>query len=218
MSRYTDLITSEHADKPNFVATVDLITQPFLDNQALLDGLAAKMDLDLAVGDQLDINGEWVGRSRVIKTPLVGVYFSLDTVGVGLDQGYWKRPFDPTQGLTALTDEPYRLLLRAVIALNYWDGTVPAANAAIDPLFPANAVYVQDNFDMSMTIAVGGPVLDVVSAALLTGGYLALKAATVRVNFVFTSAPPALVFALDVDNAVLGGLDRGAWAQNTPAL
>lgn len=217
MSRYTDLITSEHADKPKFVATVALLTEPMITNQALRASLAAAMDIDNAVGDQLDIIGEWVGRSRVIKTPLVGIYFALDTVGVGLDEGYWKRPFDPTEGLTSLLDDSYRLFLKAVIALNYWDGTVPSANAAIDPLFPNNFIYVQDNFDMSLTIVVGGPVLDVISAALLTGGYLALKAATVRINYAFTSTPPDPVFGLDADNNFIGGLDHGAWGQATPA-
>lgn len=218
MSIYTALITSQHADKSRFMATVALTTDPFVANQAVLQSLPGAFDLDTAIGVQMDAVGLWAGISRQIKTPLTGVYFAWDTAGVGWDQGYWKRQFDPDQGVTSLLDEPYRLLLRATIALNRWNGQIDTAAAAIAPLFPANAIYIQDNQNKTMTVAVGGPVLDVVSAALLTGGYLALKPATVRINYVFTSAPPAAVFGFDADNAFLGGWDHGAWAQDAPAL
>lgn len=217
MSRYTDLITSQHADKPRFVATVDLVTEHAVNNQALLAAFPTLFDLDQAVGDQLDVIGEWVGIGREIKTPLSGIYFAFDTPGLGWDQGYWKRPFDPTQGLTSLLDEPYRLLLRATIALNRWDGSLPQAVAAVEPLFPSNGVLIQDNQDMSMTVAVGGPALDVISAALLTGGYLALKPGAVRISYVFTSVPPAPVFGFDMSSTFLDGWDIGAWGQDTPA-
>ena len=218
MTVYTDLVTSEHADKPKFIASLRAITDPFVDLQAVLQGLPADFDLDSAVGVQLDVVGEWVGIGRQVKTPLTGIYFAWDTPGVGWDEGYWQRPFDPTQGLTSLLDEPYRLLLRATIALNQWDGSLEEAKAAIEPLFPNNAVYIQDNQDMSMTVAVSGPVLDVISAALLQGGYLALKPAGVRINYMFTSAPPAPVFGFDIDNDYIGGWDTGAWGQDTPPL
>jgi hypothetical protein len=218
MSAYTDLITSEHADKAKFVAAVKAATDPFVDLQAVLRGMPDDFDLDQAIGAQLDDVGQWVGISRNIKTPLTGVYFAWDTAGVGWDEGYWKRPFDPSQGLTSLLDGPYRLLLKATIALNVWDGELASAKAAIDPLFPNNALYIQDNQDMSMTVAVSGPKLDVISAGLLTGGYLAMKPAGVRINFVFTSDPPAPIFGWDVDNAYIGGWDTGAWSQDTPPL
>lgn len=218
MTVYTDLITSEHADKPRFRATILASTDPFVGGQAALLAMPGAFDLDTAVGAQLDVVGEWVGIGRQIKTPLTGVYFAWDTDGVGWDEGYWQREFDPTQGLTSLLDEPYRLLLRATIALNQWDGSLEQAKAAIEPLFPNNAIYIQDNQNMTMDVVVSGPTLDVISAALLQGGYLALKPAGVGTNYVFTSEPPAPVFGWDVDNAYLGGWDTGAWGQATPAL
>lgn len=218
MSTYTDLVTSEHADKPKFMAALEAITGPIAGALALLEGLPAGFDLDTATGAQLDVVGEWVGIGRNIQTPLEGVYFAFDTEGVGWDEGYWKREFDPTQGLTSLLDEPYRLLLRATIALNRWDGSIAEAKAAIAPIFPGAAIYIQDNQDMSMTVAVGGPKLDVISAALLTGGYLALKPAGVRIDFVFTSAPPAPIFGFDLGAPYVGGWDVGAWGQDTPPI
>lgn len=218
MSAYTDLITSEHADKPKFVATVAASTAPFIDAQALAASMPAAFDLDNAIGMQLDVVGQWVGIGRDINTPLTSVFFSWDTTGLGWDQGYWQRPNDPTEGVTALGDDAYRLLLRAVIALNHWDGRIVTAKAAVEPLFPNNGIYIQDNQDMTITFVIGGPILDVVSAALLIGNYLALKPATVGIDYVFTSAPPLPVFGWDAEIPGLAGWDEGAWGQPLPAV
>ena len=218
MSEYTNLITTEHANSAKFILSVAASTDPFVDIQALLSDFGVDFDLDTAIGDQLDIIGKWVGVSRQVNTPLTGVYFEFDTAGVGWDEGYWKRQFDPSQGLISLLDEAYRLLLRATISLNYWDGTTQGAGVAIAILFPNNFIYIQDNMNMTMTVAVGGPTLDVVSAALLLGGYLALKPCTVRIDYVFSSLPPAPIFGFDVNNSFIGGWESGAWGQSTPAI
>lgn len=52
MTVYTDLVTSEHADKPRFIASLLAITNPFVDLQAVLADLPADFDLDQAVGAQ----------------------------------------------------------------------------------------------------------------------------------------------------------------------
>ena len=79
MSKYTDLITNYHARKPKFFAHVDLSTRPLIDVSTAVSGLVADFDVDSAVGTQLDIIGEWVGRERRVKKPITGVYFSWDT-------------------------------------------------------------------------------------------------------------------------------------------
>ena len=216
MSTYTDLITSEHADKPKFMAVVGLTTDPFAKAIALLGDFTRQFDIDSAIGAQLDVVGEWVGFGREITTPLEGVYFSWGVDGVGGGQGYWKRPFDPDTGLTNLPDEPYRTVLRAKAALNQWDGRVDTAIADIGPIFPNNTVWIIDNQDMSMTVAVGGAQLDPVYAALLTGGYLSLKPGGVQINYLFSSLPPAPIFAWGItDSELFGGWGVGAWAQAT---
>lgn len=218
MSKYTGLITSEHADKPRFVAVVEATTRPFLDIQATLLGLIDDFSLDEAVGVQLDQVGQWVGQGRRITTALTGVYFSWGTIGVGWGQGVWKGAFDPSTGLTTLDDAGYRLLLRAVISLNSWDGTTPAAAAAIAPLFPGNSIYVQDNFDMTISVAVSGWAVDPVAGALLTGGYLALRSATVGIKYFFPSGPAGPVFGWGADNDFIGGWGDSTWAGSAPYL
>lgn len=216
MSKYTDLITAEHYLRPKFFAVIDTSTQGALDQQTALAAMSPDFDLDSAVGAQLDAVGAWVGINRFVLIPLTGVYFAWDTTGVGWDQGYWMGPFDPTQGITRLGNDAYRLLIRATIALNYWDGTLKGAIAAITPLFPNNFVYIQDNQDMSISVGVSGPPVDLVTAALLTGGYLALKPVGVHINFSFSSAPTGPIFGFDADNSYIGGWDEGSWGIGAP--
>ena len=132
MSKYTELITNYHATKPKFLAHVDLMTRPLIDVAAATSGLITAFDIDSAVGVQLDILGLWIGRSRVVSQPISGVYFSLDTDGLGYDQGVWQGPYDPDSGYMYLSDETYRVILKAKIAINNWDGRNDSLPAILD--------------------------------------------------------------------------------------
>lgn len=139
LTDYTDLVTSEHSDKPRFMATLSAVAQCFVDLQNGLIDIPDEFDLDNAVGVQLDAVGLWVGISRKVNTPLAGVYFSFDTSGLGFDQGVWQGPFDPTTGVTSLDDDTYRLLLRAKIGANHWDGTLGTSAAILNAIFGGSA-------------------------------------------------------------------------------
>lgn len=76
MSKYTDRISNYHAGKPKFFAHVDLSTRPLIDIAQTMAGMISAFDIDTAVGKQLDILGEWIGRKRRVSTPISGVYFS----------------------------------------------------------------------------------------------------------------------------------------------
>ena len=104
VSDYTGLITSEHADKPKFMAMVAAVAQCAVDQMTLLQSMPTAFDLDAAVGVQLDAVGIWVGLNRNIAVPIDNVYFSWDTAGVGWDQGVWKQPGDPDNGITRMDD------------------------------------------------------------------------------------------------------------------
>jgi len=213
MSQYTDLVTSEHADKPKFMAAVDALSGGQLATQASTLSFVSKFDLDAAEGQQLDVLGEWIGRSRYLEVPLIGVYFSFDTAGVGFDEGTWRGPFDPITGLEVLPDDSYRVLLRAEIARNQWNGTIPSAYEFLDPVFPTREVIVQDNGDMSMTIGIlGSAPLDAVSIALLTKGYLSVKPVGVRItDYLQPSDLATPFFGMDAANDSIAGFDTGSW-------
>lgn len=215
ISLYTSLITSEHNQKPKFMAMVELLAQWGVDRQNLVNSIPGLYDIDDAVGKQLDRVGEWVGVSRNLSLPLTGVYFSFDTNGLGFDQGTWLGPFDPTTGLVALPDDAYRTLLYAVIAANNWDGTIPGAYTAWNTIFEplGYTILIQDNQDMSMSVVLVGPTPDAVTLALFTGGYLNLRPAGVGVNnYYVPSVPGAPVFGFDVENSSIAGFDVGGWA------
>jgi hypothetical protein len=210
---YTTLVTSEHADKPNFVATLGILIQGLADDIQLVGALPNLYDLDLAVGTQEDTVGLWVGITRYLSVPLTGVYFSFDDPLTGLDRGTWLGPFDPTTGLVTLPDEAYRTLLRATVAANAWDGTVDRAYAIWNTLFQGLGfgILIQDNGDMTMYQALTGPAPDAITRALFSSGRLGLKPAGVALTFFTQSVPLTPYFGFDVDNASIGGLDHGAW-------
>lgn len=211
---YTGLITSQYRDKPKYMAMIEATAQPLVDTMNLLASMPGKFDLDLAVGDQQDAVGEWVGISREVATPLAGVYFAFDTDGVGFDQGVWKGPYDPDSGVTSLDDETYRLLMRAKIGANRWDGTLSGSAAILAAIFTGDThVFIEDNQDMTMTIGVSGQIPSALFLALLSGGYIPIKPATVGVDVtVVTSVDGAPIFGFDMDNEFVAGFDVGAWA------
>jgi hypothetical protein len=211
---YTNLITSEHADKTNYIAWVAALCQPFVDEQELMVSMPGLYDLDVAVGSQLDTVGLWVGISRDLQIPLTGVYFSFDTTGLGFDEGTWFGPFDSTTALTVLPDDSYRKLIHAKIANNEWDGTIPTAYDFLNPILGADNLVIQDNTDMTMLVGVIGNVaLDAVTTALLENGYLDVKPVGVRITaYVSPSVPGDPFFGFDVENSTVSGFDVGAFA------
>lgn len=213
LTEYTALITSEHRDKSRFMAVVGALVQPLVDQMNVLQSMPGKFDLDNAVGVQLDDVGLWVGVSRKIRTPLTGIYFSFDIDGLGFDQGTWKGPFDPDTGLTVLDDDTYRLVIRAKIGANRWDGTLESSAAILNSIFGADThVFIEDHQDMSMTIGIAGKVPSAVFLALLAGGYIPLKPEGVRVAYtIVTSVDGAPLFGFDMNSDLVAGFDTGVW-------
>jgi hypothetical protein len=216
LTTYTGLITSEHADKPKFMAAVTASVKPLAEVAEMLTLLPLLYDLDHAVGVQLDAVGVRVGRSRYLDTPMVGVYFAFDTAGVGFDEGTWLGPYDPVSGLTSLPDDTYRTLLRAKVLANCWDGTIPGAYLAWDTVFGGTGyqVLIQDNCDMSMVLGLLGARPDAVTRALFTGGYLSLKPAGVRISYyVLPTVDSAPFFGLDAHSDGISGFDVGGFSE-----
>jgi len=154
MSKYTDLISNYHRGKPLFVDHVDLTTRPLSDTSSSLKGFITDFDIDTAVGVQLDILGEWIGRSRRVGQPISGVYFSFDDDSLGYDQGVWQGPFDPDEGFTSLSDDVYRIVLKIKIAINSWDGRNESIPEILDVALDKSGIRmaIVDNQDMTISI------------------------------------------------------------------
>lgn len=204
---YTGLIPSENANAPNFVAMVSAVAGAFADTNNSLRSIEAAFNLDTAVGVQLDQIGLWVGMSRYVPTQLSGIYFTFDSSTLGFDQGNWKGPYDPDTGITSLDDDTYRIMLRAKIASNMWDGTMPSYRkvmAFVLESFGAQVVAV-DHQDMSMDVYFFGAVFPAVFLALLSGGYFPLKPAGVHINGYHVQP----VYGFDQQDVYVSGFDTG---------
>lgn len=213
---YIALITTEHANKPKFVATVDASVSLFSRMQSVLKGLPEAFDIDVATATQLDAVGAWIGRSRRLNAPIEGVYFTWDDlVEDGWDDGIWKGEFDPDAGIVELPDDSYRTLLKAKIAANSWDGSIPDAYLAWKTAFDESSILaIQDNQDMSIVVAIAGTPLGSVDKALLVGGYIPLKSEGVRIAYYAIVPEAGTLMTWDVDETeALAGWDIGQWAE-----
>lgn len=126
-SRYTDLITWQHADKPKFFATVDQNTAPYSDLEAFIEGLVEAFDLDTAVGVQLDAVGVRVGISRDVPIPIDQGWFAFSDARHGFGLGFWRGPYAIQYGIESFDDDTYRLLIRAKIVANSSKASVATA-------------------------------------------------------------------------------------------
>lgn len=180
---YAKLITSQHRDKPKYMAMITATLQPIVDNINTLAAL--DFDIDTAIGDQLDIIGRWVGLGRQVPVPL-SIYFSFNTAGLGFNQGVWKGPFSPPSGLVSLDDATYRRLLYAKIGINTWDGTIRQLNAIMVLAFEGSGATVIgiDNLDKSITIQVSGT-LPLILKSLLDTGIIIPKSVGISINLVY---------------------------------
>jgi len=211
---YLNLITSEHRGKVKFEATVLANVSPLSYLQTVMAEFPADFDIDQAIGVQLDAVGIWIGRSRRVDIPLTGVYFSWDDVAsTGWESGSWQGQFDPDSGLVDLPDDAYRVLLKAKIAANRWDGTIPGAYAVVDSAFgDGTYILIQDNQDMSMSIGISGISLSAINQAVLLGGYLPLKPEGVRIQYYMLAPSGGKLLAWDVvENDALAGWGSGEW-------
>ena len=214
---YRESITSEHRDKPNFMAMVSSTFQPFADLIAVYNSADLLYDLPTAVGAQLDLIGQWVGVSRTLEYQLpVGTYFAFDVSGLGFDQGIWKLTTDPSTGLIVLPDDHYRFLLSARIINNHWAGDIPSlytlSKAIFEPL--GYSLLVLDNGDLTMDLGMAGVgASDVTTQTLLVNDYFNLRPIGVKVRNTYVPSTPGPIFALGIMSPALQGLGTGAWAK-----
>jgi len=105
-------------------------------------------------------------------------------------------------------------VLKAKIAANNWDGSIPQAYDIWVSAFGAESILlIQDNQDMSMVVAIAGQRLDTIEQALLVNGYIPLKPEGVKVNYYAVVPSDGTLMAWDVTpNAALAGWDSGQWA------
>lgn len=208
---YLNLITSEYVGQPNYTAMISLDVSFLVQMQSVFSSMIPLFNIDQAVGQQQDFIGQWVGISRNVSIPAAGIWFSWDDVDSdGWDFGSWQ-PSTAPANITTLPDDAYLTLLRAKIAANRWNGTIEGAYAIWAAVFPQYEILIIDYQNMSYAMAIIGSIVDSLTLALLTEGYLPLRPEGVKITeyFVATDTNPA--FAWDLESAQLAGWDEGSW-------
>jgi hypothetical protein len=198
LEEYLRRITAEHNQRPRFMATVELSVQPYVDGVNAALELIGLFDLDTAVGEQLDMLGQWVGITRFVSID-TEVWFSFDAkpAHIGFDQGKWSNPYETARETVRLDDFHYRILLRARIASNQWDGTIPGAYQAWGTLLEGTGyqILIQDGLARAeRDFSFDGPPGWGFDQAL------------------WYEVPPlaAIYFSFDAEDLTLG-LDQGFW-------
>ena len=213
VSSYIAKIPPLNAGKPNFVATVAMAVQPFVDAQNFALSIPSYFDLDSAIGAQLDIVGEWVNRSREIPVPLPAPWLCCDDPLHGIDFAPVYVPgLSSGTALTGLDDDTYRRLLYAKIAANSWDGTAESARVILQSFFdefPGCNVIVQDNMNMSMVIAVVGVIPPLVDLQVLAQSLIIDKPQGVACTTLVASKHALPIAGCDVENSLISGCDVG---------
>lgn len=185
VTTYTNLITSEFQTAPNFMSMVANVCQPWADIVALSQSTPTLYDVDVAIGAQLDAIGLWVGLPRTIQTPLL-VYFSWDTDNLGWDQGIWYGEGQPVNYAVSMDDGTYRIMLKAKIAANQWDGSTEQYLIDFQKVFEGSGITITFVDNQNDTIDV---YFSAKPSALLIGllqnGYLPLRPAGVLQTFHF---------------------------------
>lgn len=201
VSAYTNLITSEHNQKPNFMSVVGVIAGAGADIVAATQTIQPAFNLETAVGTQLDILGLWIGQSRRIANVLIIGFFGFSEVSTGLPDGLqetfgeltnsskggvWFNLGQVDSGTTILNDVAYLTILKAKIVKNQWNGTISGIEQALQYIVGA-ACSIADTGNLTLTINVPVPITPL-EEALLESLDLIPRPAGVRIDSI-TFAP-----------------------------
>ncbi len=187
-NRYSTLVPSAQRESPKFLATVEALGLAFSTQQSRSAALIPAFDLDRAVGKQLDVLGLWIGQGRTINAPIDDYFFTFDSEPLGFDYGYWKNRYDADFGYVDLDDENYRMVLRAKVGANNWDGTMETLPAILQSIWPKGDIQisVRDNQDMTMTVSVHGKAISTMTKEIIRQGYLAIKPGGIGIIYEIT--------------------------------
>lgn len=185
---YLGLITSQHRDKPKYMAMVSSMLGYLDDVWDTAVYLDDDFDLDSATGIQQDMLGHLVGQSRTVD-------------------------FQPARGLSPVLDNyAYKNLLKATIAKNMWKGGIADLKEIWQTLF-GYPIIIQDNQDMTIDVVVVG-IYDQITKNLIQKGYIVPKPQGVGINYAFSDDA---VFGYDMETSSIKGYDHADWMNPVPA-
>lgn len=156
---YLNKVLPQHKIRKKFMAYLSAYLEKLEDVAEALRQMDGEFDLDNAAGNQLDVLGSIIGAPRLLD-------------------------FEPYYAPPLLPDDLYRLVIRAKISLNQWDGTIEGIYNLWNEVFTNYRLLVRDNQDMSMTLRVYD-LENLFESEFMARGFLAPKPEGVLVNYEF---------------------------------
>ena len=175
---YKELLLYQYINQPNARAHTGLLI-----SQAIADLIPKSVndafDIDTAIGDQLDIIGEYIGFDRIITSVITRGYFALDdytdpnpdpigftdyTDAVLNANGTFYSYSGANTSTFALNDSEYRILLKLKSVLNISQNSLYEINQLLYDFFGSD-IIVSDQLDMTMSYVVKSSIASIISIA-----------------------------------------------------
>jgi len=178
-----DRVYAQYRDKPKAVDWFAICKKMGGDIEAAALAVRKSYDIDTAEGEQLNVIGRIVvaSRSFVGTMPMDPALFDLTDGGEFGDEDAMFSALTIDQD-DQLSDELYRLVIKAKIVKNNGDATIENILEGMNFLIPnAEVLRVTDGEDMSFSIEFYGQITNLERFALLNAG-LVPKPQAVRFN------------------------------------
>lgn len=182
---YNQLLTSQYQNSTNLKLWLNAWVQKLVGSATCLESINPAFDVDTAVGIQLDIIGEIVGAKRIVEFIPTGI---------------------PTRSST-LTDDEFRVLIKATIGKNHWDGVIGSLNSLWHTIFGGDYIGLQDRQDMSLDVYFSTDLASIYKN-LIQYGYIVPRPQGVLCNYYCGELP---FVGFDYDNTFISGFDDGKW-------
>lgn len=157
----------QYKESAKFVAYLRALMEQPNELEAVFSKVEEISDIDLAEGVNLDVIGDIVGVSRIVKNVISVAFFGFaDTLGaltygeegstsIG---GRFRDEAEPYTGTSVLADPEYRMIILAKIVKNHSRGTVEDFTSALSFMFGGVPTVVDDPGGMAVGVAIGRPV------------------------------------------------------------
>lgn len=181
---YSNLLASQYRNSPKFNKWLQAVLSIANDISNCLTNMNSAFDLDFAIGVQLDTLGLIVGVNRTV-------------------------PFQPSNGISPILDDTtYRLLIKATIFNNSWNGTIGALYPIWENLFPGGRITIIDNQNMTADVVVTGNFNSIISD-LISNGFIVPRPQTVAYTYLFGDLP---LFGFGPNTQYIAGFGLGHWS------
>jgi len=215
-------LATQYRDSLKLIAYIKALLHEANTLESVLRDLLEKRWIDTAVGVNLDILGSIVGQSREFidaevfdyfgfaDNPIAQSFGTLSDIGIG---GRFRALGEETQGIRLLTDDEYRIFIKARILRNSTSSTPEEIITQFRFLFDSPIIVIREGLKASYEISIGRR-LSLNEKSIISQTNIVPKTAGVSVSyttefdsddfFSFKTIPGSLGFG-SVNNTELGG-------------